>query len=140
MLSAADQCIPKTSIYAKKRKHWLSEDTLQTIRKKKHAFKLAKRSRLDRDFRRYRVISNTVRNLTRKDHRDHLEDIIKDLIKNPRPFWRWLKNARGHGYGIPDLHLSGRVISSGQETAEAFGEYFRSVFTQEDTNNVWKLK
>ena len=63
-----------------------------------------------RDFRRYRVISNTVHNPTIKDHRDHLEDITKDLIKNPRPFWRWLNNARGHGYGISDLHLSGRVI------------------------------
>ena len=62
------------------------------------------------------------------------------LIKNPRPFWRWLKNARGHGSGITDLHLSGRVISSGQEKAEAFREDFQSVFTQEDTNNVWKLK
>ena len=88
----------------------------------------------------YRVISNTVRNLTRKDHRDHLEDITKDLTKTPRLFWRWLKNARGHGSRIPDLHLSGRVISSGQEKAEAFGEYFRSMFTQEDTNNAWKLK
>ena len=71
----------------------------------KCAFKLAKRSRSDRDFRRYRVISNTVCNLTRKDHRDHLEDITKDLIKNPRPFWRWLKNAMGGLYEEPTWYF-----------------------------------
>ena len=31
LLSVADQCIPKMSLCAKKRKHWLSEDTLQMI-------------------------------------------------------------------------------------------------------------
>ena len=36
---------------------------------------------------------DTVHNLSRKDHRHHLEDITKDLIKNPRPFWRWLKET-----------------------------------------------
>ncbi len=140
LLSVADQCIPKTSLRARKRKNWLSEDTLRMIRKKKRAFKLAKRSRLDKDFRKYRDISNRVRNLTRQDHQEHLEEITMNLTNDLRPFWRWLKNARGHCPELPDLHLSGRVISSGKEKAGAFGEYFRSVFTHEDTNNLSRLE
>ena len=68
----ADQCIPKVTLRPKKSKHWLSQETLHMIRKKKHAFKLAKRSQKDMHFRKYRVISNRVRDLTRKDHREHL--------------------------------------------------------------------
>ncbi len=140
LFSVADQCIPKTSLSTRKRNHWLSEDTLRMIRKKKRPFKLAKRSRLEKDFRKYRDISNRLRSLTTRDHRDHLEEITKDLSTDPRPFWRWLKNARDHCPRLPDLHLAGRVISSGKEKADAFGEYFRSVFTQEDINSLRRLE
>ena len=40
-------------------------DLLLSLQKKRHAFKLAKPSQKDKDFRKYRDISNRVRDLTR---------------------------------------------------------------------------
>ena len=104
------------------------------IRKKRRAFKLVKRSQKDKHFRKYRDISNIVRDLTRKDHKEHLEEITKDLACDQRPFWRWLKNMRGHHPALPDLHHAGKVLSSGTENAQVFSEYFSSVFAHEDTS------
>ena len=95
LLSVVDQCIPIVTLRSKKRMNWLSEETLHMIRKKRRAFKLAKRSQKDKDFRKYRDISNRVCDLTRKDHKEHLEEITKDLAYDQRPFWRWLKTSGG---------------------------------------------
>ncbi len=92
LFSVADDSIPRVTLHPKKRKHWLSEDTLHMVRKKKRAFKLAKRTKKGKDLRRYKDISNRVRDLARMDHKQHLEEITKNLVHNQRPFWRWLKN------------------------------------------------
>ena len=132
LFSAADQCIPKVTLRPRKSKHWLSKTTLYMIRKKKRAFKLAKRTKKDNDLGRYKVISNKVRDLTRRDHRKHLEEITMDLEHNQRPFWRWLKNMRCHCPGIPDLHYQGNTLTSALEKAKALNVHFSSVFTLED--------
>ena len=44
-----------------------------------------------------------LRRLTRRDHHDHLEEISRQLVRNQRIFWRWLKNVRGQSAGIPNL-------------------------------------
>ena len=68
--------------------HWLSDETLQLVRKKRRAYKLAKCTGKPHHLKLYRTISNKVRNLTRKDH------VTANMDKDQRPFWRWLKNAR----------------------------------------------
>ena len=110
------------------------------IRKKKRAFKLSKRSRKDVDFHRYRSLSNKVRDLTRQDHRQHLDDITKDLSTNQRPFWRWLKNISAHFKVLPDLYFNGNVLSSAKDKVEAFNDYFSSVFTCEDHHGLERLR
>ena len=117
--------------------NWLSEQTLHMIRKKRRAFKLAKRSQKDKGFRKY---SNRVRDLTRKDHKEHLKEITKDLACDQRPFCRWLKNMRGHHPALPDLHHAGKVLSSGTDKAQVFSEYFSSVFTHEDASCLGRLE
>ena len=73
LYSVADQCIPKVTLKSKKRIHWLSDETLEMVRKKRHAYELVKRTGNPHHLKRYWAISNKVRNLIRKDHVDHLE-------------------------------------------------------------------
>ena len=102
LFGAADMAIPKVNLNTKKRLDWLQSTTLQLIRKKRRAYKLAKRTKRDVDFHHYRLISNQVRHLTRQDHRQHLDEITKNLSTNQRPFWRWLKNMHGNsGFASP---------------------------------------
>ena len=86
------------------------------------------------------ALSNTVRDLTRNDHRQYLEEITKDLHTNQKPFWRWLKNIRRSPRTIPDLHPQGQTLSSLAEKVKAFHSYFLSAFTNEDARNVEFLR
>ena len=109
------------------------------IRRKRRAHRVMKCSGRSGDLRRYRILSNAVRDLTRNDHRLYLEEITKDLHTSQKPFWRWLKNMRGSPRTIPDLNHQGQTLSSLTEKVKAFHAYFLSVFTREDTRNLESL-
>ena len=94
----------------------------------------------ERDFSRYRSVSNTVRDLTRKDHYIHLEEISLDLHKNQRAFWRWIKNIRGAKLSIPLLNYRNKVLANAVDKAKALNTYFCSIFTREDNSMLTKLR
>jgi len=139
LFAAADECIPKVTLRKRKKKTWLSDETLRMVRRKRRAHRVMKRSGRSGDLRRYRILSNAVRDLTRNDHRLYLEEITKDDHTSQKPFWRWLKNMRGSPRTIPDLNHQGQTLSSLAEKVKAFHAYFLSVFTREDTRNLESL-
>ena len=82
-----DQCIPKLTLGKKKKRNcWLSDDTLHLIRKKKRAYRLARKCPSAKHTQCYKSLCNQVRSLTRRDHREHLEHITSDLHRTQKPF------------------------------------------------------
>ena len=138
LLLAADQCIPKVTLKLKKRMSWLSDETLLHIKKKRRAYKLAKRTQKSHHFSKYRAISDKVRNMTRRDHLDHLQVITSNLTSNlstdQRPFWRWMKNIRGHSYH------GGATLTNPFQKAETFCRFFVSKLVKEDTSSLKNIK
>ena len=117
----------------------MSGETLQLVCKKRRAYKLAKCTGNPHHLKLYWAISNKVRNFTRRDHVDHLELITANMDKDPCPFWRWLKNARGQVSRISDIHHFGSVLSSARDKARAFSKYFSTFFVQENMSNMSEL-
>ena len=140
LITAADQCIPRVALKPRKRLNWLSDDTLRMIRRKRWSYKVAKCTRKDNDYRRYRAVSNAVHDATRGDHRNHQEEITSNLHNDPRCFWRWLKNIRGGKPSITNLNFQNKVLTSASDKAVALNSYFCSVFTKETTTNLGKLR
>ena len=137
LFAAADQCIPKFRLKQKKSKSWLSDETLSLIKKKRRSYRMAKRSRNPKYLSNYKSLCNTVRNLTRRDRNIHLEQMTKDLHRDQKPFWRWLKNIRSsHCTTTPDLHYFNKTLKSAVDKAKALNNYFTSVFTKETTSSV----
>jgi len=120
----------------KKRTNWISEDTLRMVRLKRRAFRIMKRMRKTADFRRYRILSNKVRNLMRLDHQHHPEQISYQLYSNQKMFWRWLKNTRGSISRVPVLQYMGSKLSSVPDKVKAFNTYFQSVYDREETHSL----
>ena len=134
LFGAADRSIPKVVLGRCKRSSWLSEETLHLVHKKRN-YKLAKcTGRTKTSW--YRTISNRVRDLTRRNHREHLEDITKNLHNDQKTFWRWLKRTKQVATGIQNLIFRARAI----EKARVFNQYFSSTFTKEDLSNVDRLQ
>jgi len=79
---AVEECVPKVVWKPHKAKNWLSEETLSTIKKKRRLYRRAKKTRRRKDLRKFRCISNTVRELTRRDHITHTEQMAEEDSKN----------------------------------------------------------
>ena len=65
---------------------------------------------------------------------------MSNLRNDQRPFWRWLKNARGQHSRIPDLHHQGSTLSTPSEKAKAFSDHFKSIFVQENASHLSSLR
>ena len=139
-LAAADQCILSFTLRPRRTKSWLSEETLSLIKRKKRAYRIAKRTGKPIHQSRYRTMCNTVRKLTRRDHSLHIQQITENLHRDQKPFWRWLKNTKGGHHTIPDVHYQGNILSSALEKANALNSFFSSVFTKEVINNLNDLR
>ena len=140
LFSIADQCIPKITLRPRKSTHWLSKETLRLVRKKRRAYKLARRTNNPRHLLQYKATSNLVRSHTRMDHIEHLSQITSNLSQDQRPFWRWLNNTRGQRIQIPNIHHAGKVLSTPSEKASIFNHHFTSTFTSENTSNLNDLR
>ena len=135
-LAAADQCIPSFTLRRTRTKSWLSDEVLSLIKKKRRAYRIAKRTGKLTHQCRYKSLS---RNLTRRDQNLHIKKITNNLLKDQKPFWCWLKNTKGGHRSIPDIHHQGNILSSALEKANALNIFFSSVFSKEITSNIDSL-
>lgn len=101
---------------------------------------MAKRTGKDADLKRYKSISNKVRKLTHRDHREYQEAITLNLHDDQKPCWRWLKKTRQTVSGIQNLVYHNSVVTSTIEKAKVLNQYFCTVFTKEDLTNLEKLR
>ena len=137
---AADQSIPRIRLRRnRKRKSWISDQTLMMVKRKRRAFRKAKRTHKEKDTRKYKIISNAVRAPTKRDHNNHLEDITANLSTSPKQFWNWIKNFSESSSPIPHLYHQGSTCSSAAEKAKVLNGHFTSVFTRESPSGLQEL-
>lgn len=126
---------PITSLEIRSKKE-LAMDTRKLIKKKRRAYRRAKKTKLDRHWTRYRDISNCVRQQTRKDHMSY----VSLMTRNAKSFWRWIKNIKAPKSIIPEIVHRGQAANSDAEKADIFNNLFCSMFTREDTSALADLK
>ncbi len=110
------------------------------IRVKRRLYRTAKRTGKEEHIRKYKSVSNTVRKQTRKEHQVHLNDICNHLHTDQRGFWMWLKTILNQQTTIPPLTIVGKTLTSAVDKANALNQYFSSVFTKENWQNLESLK
>jgi hypothetical protein len=85
----------------------------------------------------YQRLRNQVRNLTRKAQKLQEKIIAKSVKSNPKKFWAYAQSKSKSKIGISDLYKDGtKLTSTDTEKAEVLSDFFVSVFTNEDTENM----
>ena len=134
-----ENCIPKTSGKPPKpgRPPWMNEDVLKKVKKKKVAYQRYKATKEGRAWDDYARARNEAKWACRQAVRD-MEAKIAGLSKtNPKSFFRYANKNLKTKSTIPDLvKPDGTKTKSDKEKAELLNDFFSSVFTNEDTNNV----
>ena len=95
-------------------------------------------SKADRDYTSsFKKTSNKLRSLTRNLRCQHKANLVSNIARNPKRFWRYVNASLKTRPDIDAIkRLDGSLASSDQEKADLLNSYFSSVFTREDLSNI----
>ena len=93
-----------------------------------------------RDHAEYKKERNSLRWLTRKLQREFERDLIKNLKKDPKAFWRYANSKLKTRSKVSQLFKEdGTITENDNEKAQVLNTFFSSVFTEEDISEIPSL-
>ena len=134
--------IPKGTITAtKNKKPWNNKSIHSLRRKKQNAFKRFRDQGTDYYAQKSKIQTTALSRLIDKLRRKLERTIAKNARRNPKGFWNYYRSLTKAKSDIGDiLKADGRMTENNTEKAEAFNSFFENVFTNENTNNVPRVR
>ena len=114
------------------------DDTLHfLLRNKRYYFKQYKKYRTTTNFILYNQARNNVSKKIRLMKKSKENKIAKNIKSNPKAFYQYVASKMLNKDGVSDLvNKEGVLTSNDEEKCNIINEYFSSVFTHEDLNNI----
>lgn len=142
IVDIARECIPNKQIRVKRSDPpWLTTLLKRHIRKRKRAFRKAKRSNFDHDWKKFRKIRNAVIKLIRESKQsfyDKLKDKLASDKLSAKDWWATLKffispNSKST---VPSLEYNDEIYTDELDKANLLNGYFQSQTTLDEANTV----
>ena len=119
---------------------WMNKKALKCIKKKYHLYKKFLHNKSHYNYQRYIEIRNTTKRLVKNTVKEYERNIAKACKVNCKRFWKYVNSKLKRTTGVPNLkYADGNLTSSDKEKADLLVEFFESVFTKEDLNNLPEL-
>ena len=140
-MDMVDKHVPRMKLDGTRKQHrkpvWMNDRVLSRIKKKKTAFENYKRTREGKDYLEYCKIRNTAKAETRKAVREYEKEIAKLSKKNPKAFYRHVNSKLKPRTGMSELKdNNGASIGDDKQKAELFNDFFSTVYTLDDQQNI----
>ena len=140
--SMATECIPSRHVQIKPLDPpWLTASLKRHIRKRKRAFRKAKRTNLDSHWKKFKKLRNMVITMIRnskKSYYNKLADRLKSSTLSTKDWWSTLKsfiNSNSNS-SIPPLEYGNKIYTNESDKANIFNKYFQSQTILDETNAV----
>jgi hypothetical protein len=106
------------------------------MKKRSKLYNKARKTRLDQDWAKYRRVRNDIRTALDDAHEKYINDILNvDALKEkPKRFWSYIKSKKKDHVGISALRSNKGLVTEGKGKAELLSEQYKSVFTDENTD------
>ena len=139
-LTAVNKFVPVKTIKDINSPQWIDGEVRQLVRKKYAALKKFRQNRSIIRKQKLRCISQNIKSLIRKKHREYLERVESSFNKNPKFFWSYhkaiLHHKEQHNAVVTYKYITAKTPT---EKAELFNSYFSSMFVPSksttDTDN-----
>ena len=140
ILDTINKHVPAINTSNNKRRSpfWMNKLALSKVRRKHGAWKRYLETKSGEDYLKYTRARNQARNATRKAQKEYESKIAKSTKTNPKAFYKYVHSKTKAKSKIPDIKVpnTGNTTTSDEEKSEVFNEYFKEVFTKEDTQNM----
>ena len=113
---------------------------MKTVKKKYNLFKRYLVSKSGTDYIKYIKVRNNCNKVIKNARRQYEQDIARDGKLNPKKFWRYVQERTKVNVGVGTLKCEdGSLVTDDSRKAEVLNNFFSSVFTCEDLNNLPSL-
>jgi hypothetical protein len=108
---------------------WFSAGTKALIKIKKHYLKMLRSTKIQFYSNKFKEFRKKVKQSIKKDFREYILSLNKNLISQPEKLWSYINKIKGHSR-IPGIMLQNdTVLDSPPSIVNAFAMHFRSVFS-----------
>ena len=131
-----DECVPKyKNSNGIRRPRWMTKEVKNQLSAKERAWKRLRARKTGARKDRYKEERNKATELVRKAKRNFEKALIKDLKKNKKKFWSYIRSKTKIKETILRVaNENGTLTGNDTETASQVNKAFVSVFTKEDPN------
>ena len=139
---ASKNNIPKTTPGRQKQPKsppplWMNEKALKKVRKKHASFERYMETKEGKDYRTYAKARNQAGDACKKALKEYERSIAKNAKVNPKAFYAYVNSKLKTKIGIPDLKDNkGNKATTEKEKADTLNDFFCSVFTEENTEEI----
>ncbi|XP_055502086.1 uncharacterized protein LOC129703542 [Leucoraja erinacea] len=116
---------------------WITREIRDSIKAKDDAYKLARKSSIPEDWEEFRDQQRRTKGLIRKGKIDYERKLAGNIKTDCKSFYRYVKRKRLVKTNVGPLQSeTGELIMGNKDMADQLNNYFCSVFTKEDINNL----
>ena len=129
--NAQDKNIPQKNITneRKNKANWINQKAKCKLRKKYKMWKKYCETDSYQNYVKYTKARNQARWATRQAMKGYEKQIAKNIKKNPKPLWKYVKSKSKTRDSIPDLEWEQKIVVNNQEKAEVLDHFFVITFT-----------
>ena len=121
---------------------WITKHVRKQMKSRDKLYVKAIKSKSPQDWKRFKDARSKVKQNIRQSHRTYISEIVAaSLNDSPKTFWSYIRALHREDTGIPTLRTSsGLPATSDCAKANVLNEQFKSVFTDEDMQNLPSCK
>ena len=136
LIKCRREYVPKRKLKRRKFPFWMKGHIIRMIKTKNKLWKRFKERPSYENQRNYNEVRNKVTFEIRQAKSNFELKLAENIKEDPKTFYAYARSKSKAKVGIGPLKLNGKLIEDDLEMAKILNDYFASVFTREDTNNI----
>lgn len=132
MKEAMDLCIPlKKTTRMKEAPSWFNGEIFESLCIKNRLRARYLRTRNQLHYHDFSSVRSHSKQLIKTAYRSHLRNVEKDIDTDPKKFWNFVREKKGHQNVTHTMQYNGVSLENPTQISEAFANYFESVYSKE---------
>ena len=118
---------------------WMNQQVLRIIRRKKRCWKRYSMHKDNTSHQEYKKAEKFAKNAVRNAKKKFEKSLAKEAKSNPKAFYKYINSKKSNRESIGPLKVNSTLIDTDKDMAETLNNFFQSVFTKENTDELPEL-
>ncbi|XP_063932652.1 uncharacterized protein LOC135144560 [Zophobas morio] len=115
--------------------YWFNKELKELCRLKTTAHCTFKNTGKLDDYLYFKTLRDRCNELIEKVYAEYISNVNRSMVSNPKLLWKFINNKKHGESNIPnEMNFGHQCVKGGEEIANAFAQYFASVYVKDDSN------